>query len=260
MTIMLACAIALPVSVWAVSADEFATALSIIPVALGTMTVIMFMDIEGTFHRMNKNAMAARLVKTMPGKCVACNEPILPREDHSDYHFMGDYWTSHTGTLSVHHNPECASSGLGFLEKYSQEDDKNIMTAVHRISNRTYSYDFLVNDDGFFFKISAPFDRLNDATISFLKAYRRSPDVVLAVRHGADKPDRIPILLPAKSPHIDQAEFSGKARQKAILEAETIADRGVAVLGCSGIQEAKILSQYARDTFAGLKAGSPVAA
>ena len=260
MTIMLACAVALPVSVWAVSANEFATVLSIIPTVLGTMMAITFMSIDGVFHRMNKNAMAARLVKTMPGKCVACNDPILPKEDHSNYHFMGDYWTSHTGTLSVHHNPECAGAGLGFLEKYSQEDDKNIMTAVHRIGDRTYSYDFIINEDGFWFKISAPYDRLNDATISFLRAYRRSHDVVLAVRYGADKPDRIPILLPEQSPHIDQAEFSGKARQKAILEAETIANRGVAVLGCSGIQEAKILSQYARDTFAGLKAGSPVAA
>ena len=92
------------------------------------------------------------------------------------------------------------------------------------------------------------------------RAYRRSPDVVLAVRHGGDKSNRIPILLPAKSPHIDQAVFSGKAREKAMLESEAIADRGVAVLGCSRIQEAKILSQYARDTFIEFKAGSPVVA
>ena len=179
-------------------------------------------------------------------------------DDHSNYHFVRDYWTSHTGTLSVHHRPECAGAGLGFLEKYSQDDDNNTMVAVHRIGNMTYSYDFLVNEDGFWFKISAPYDKVNDATISFLKAYRRSKDIVLAVRRWGDKSNRIPILLPAKSPHIDQAVFSGKARKKAMLEAEAIADRGVAVLGRNQIQEARILSRYARATFIKLNAGSPM--
>ena len=101
---------------------------------------------------------------------------------------------------------------------------------------------------------------MNDATISFLRTYRRSHDIMLVVRHGGDKSNRIPILLPAKSPLINQAAFSEKARKKAMLEAEAIADRGVAVLGCSRIQEAKILSRYARVTFIEFKAGSPVVA
>ena len=256
--IILTCAVALPVSVKVVFADDDTTLMSMFLAVFGSMVAFTTMSFVGTFWRMEKNALSARLTKAMPGKCVACGKPILPGENRSDYHFVRDNWTTHTGTLSVHHNPECAGAGLGFLEKYSQEDDKNTMVAVHRIGDRTYLYDFLVNDNGFFFKISAPHDTLNDATISFLRAYRRSHDVVLAVRHGTYTPDRIPILLPAQSPHINQAEFSGKAHQKAIREAETVADRGVAVLGCSGIQEAKILSQYARDTFIEFSAGSPV--
>ena len=257
--IILACAVTLPVTVNAAFADHDKTLMSIAAAVFGAMMSIGFLLIFGIFYRMNKSALAAKLVKTMPNQCVTCNKPIMSSENHSDYHFVQNDWTSHIGTLSVHHKPECTGVGLKFLEKHSRDDDKNCMTAVHRIDGKTYSYDFFMNKDGLWFKISTPYDTLHDATIKFLRTYRRSPDVVLALRHGADKPDRIPILLSTKNPHIDQATFTGKAHKKAMQEADTMADRGVAVLGCSQIQEAKILSQYAKDTFIGLKASRAIA-
>ena len=213
---------------------------------------------NGIINRMDINTLVAKLIKTMSNQCVACGKPILPGENHSDYHFVQNHWTSHIGTLSVHHKPECAGAGLGFLEKHSQDADKRNMIAVHRIGNRTYSLAFLMKDGKFWFSISTPYNKPYDATIDFLRTYRRSPDVVLAVRHGSDKSSRIPILLSAKSPHIDQMAFAGKTRQKAMKKAEVTADREMSVLGCNQTQEIKILSQYARNTFVGLKASRAI--
>ena len=260
-TIILACAIGLTVSVEAAFADMMITtgvgAFSAFMSFLG----IMFLALFGAFNRMSRNALATRLIKTMPGKCIACNKPILPSEDHSDYHIVNYYWTSHIGTLSVHHRPECTNVGIEFLEKHSKKLDKGSMIAVHRIGDRTYSYDFLVDKKGFWFIVKTPeYDKWHDATIAFLRTYRRSPDVVLAVRLGADESYRIPILVSTKNQHIDQAAIAGKARQKAMLEAETMADRGMTVVGGNLDQETTVLAQYARATFIEFNAGSPVVA
>lgn len=243
--------VAFPAMEWIVLAGTFTL--------FGIVVTYAGLTDNGTINRMNINTLVAKLIKTMPNQCVACGKPILPGEDHSDYHFVQNHWTSHIGTLSVHHKPECAGAGLRFLEKHSQDADKRNMIAVHRIGNRTYSLAFLMKDGKFWFNIATPYNRPYDATIDFLKTYRRSPDVVLAVRRGTDKSSCIPILLSAKSPHIEQMAFAGKSRQNAMRKAEATADREMSVLGCNQTQEIKILSQYARDTFIGLKASRAIA-
>ena len=257
-TIILACAVALPVSVTVAFSDITVTFVTTVIALFGAMAVLVNMILCGQFRRLSRNALASRLVKTMPGQCIECNKPILTGEDHSDYHFVQDLWTSHIGTLSVHHKPECAGAGLEFLEKCSQGAGKNRMIAVHRIDGKTYSYDFLVDENRFWFRTFTPHGDPHDATIAFLRTYRRSPDVVLAVRHGAGKSNQIPILVSTKNQHIDQAAIAGKARQKAMLEAETMADRGMTVVGGNLDQETTVLSQYARATFIEFNAGSPV--
>ncbi len=260
-TIILACAIGLSISVEVAFADWTITLMVGMFSAFVSIFGIMLLAAIGTFNRMSRNALAARLIKTMPGKCIACNKPILPGEDHSDYHIVNYYWTSHIGTLSVHHRTECTDVGIEFLEKHSKKLDKGSMTAVHRIGDRTYSYDLLVDKKGFWFIVKTPeYDKWHDATIAFLRTYRRSPDVVLAVRRGVDESDRIPILVSTTNPHINQAALAGKARQKAMLEAETMADRGMAVVGGNLDQETTVLAQYARATFIEFNAGSPVVA
>ena len=258
--IILACAVALPVLVTVAFSDTTATFVTTMIAMFATMVVIVNMILYGKFRRLNRNALAARLVKTMPGQCIACDKPILTGEDHSDYHFVQDLWASHVGTLSVHHKPECAGAGLEFLEKHSQEDGKNRMIAVHRIDGKTYSYDFLVDENGFWFRTFTPYGDPHDATIAFLRTYRCSPDVVLAVRRGSDKSSHIPILLSAKSPHIDQMAFAGKSRQNAMKKAEATADREMSVLGGNLDQETAVLAQYARATFIGLKASRAITA
>ena len=260
-TIILACAVGLSISVEVAFADWKITFVVGVLSAFVSFFGIILLTLYGTFDRMSRNALAARLIKTMPGKCIACNRPILPGEDHSDYHIVNYYWTSHVGTLSVHHKPECAGAGLKFLEKHSQEDGKNRMVAVHRIDGKTYSYDFLINENRFWFRTFTPeYGKPHDATIAFMRTYRRLPDVVLAVRHGTGKSNQIPILMSTKSPHIDQATLAGKARQKAMQEAETTADFRMAVMGSNLDQETTILAQYARATFIGLKASRAITA